>query len=205
MQAVKPAQPIEKGLAGPGLLAHVITSKYCDHQPLHRQERIIARHGVRLSRKTLCDWVLQSAQVLKPIVDAMRTEVLQSKVIHTDDTPVRVQDKKKNRTTHKAYLWPYLGDAAHPYTVFDYTPTRNREGPETFLKSFRGTPTHPRYIQCDAYRLPARRAAQESPRPSHRLRTQQLGRTHPLQHRRRPRHRQQPRRKNYRVHRTVTQ
>lgn len=151
VQAVKPAQPIEKGLAGPGLLAHVITSKYCDHQPLHRQERIIARHGVHLSRKTLCDWVLQSAQILKPIVDAMRTEVLQSKVIHTDDTPVRVQDKNKNRTTHKAYLWPYLGDADHPYTVFDYTPTRNREGPETFLESFRGTQTHPRYIQCDAY------------------------------------------------------
>jgi transposase len=151
VQAAKLAQPIEKGLAGPGLLAHVITSKYCDHLPLHRQERIIARHGVQLSRKTLCDWVLQSAQVLRPVVDAMRAEVLQSKVIHTDDTPVRIQDKKKNRTTRKAYLWPYLGDAGHPYTVFDYTPTRNKEGPETFLESFRGTESNPRHIQCDAY------------------------------------------------------
>ena len=85
--------------------------------------------------------------MLANIVDAMRTEVLQSKVIHTDDTPVRIQDKKKNRTTRKAYLWPYLGDAGHPYTVFDYTPTRNKEGPEEFLESFRGTQTHPRYIQ----------------------------------------------------------
>ncbi|NIM61185.1 MAG: transposase, partial [Acidobacteria bacterium] len=126
-QAAKPAQPIEKGLAGPGLLAHVITSKYCDHTPLHRQERIIARHGVKLSRKTLCDWMLQCANVLAPVVDAMRLEVLASKVLHTDDTPVKVQDQRKNRTTRKAYLWPYVGDADHPYTVFDYTPTRNKD------------------------------------------------------------------------------
>ena len=151
IQASKPAQPIEKGLAGPGLLAHIITSKYCDHLPLHRQERIIARHGIHLSRKTLCDWVLQTADVLAPVVDAMREEVLQSKVIHTDDTPVRVQDQNKKRTTSKAYLWPYVGDAEHPYTVFDYTPTRSREGPETFLENFRGTETEARFLQCDAY------------------------------------------------------
>ena len=150
-QAPKPAQPIEKGLAGPGLLAHVLTSKYCDHLPLHRQERIIARHGVRLSRKTLCGWVLQTATALAPVVDAMREQVLRSKVIHTDDTPVRVQDPKKDRRTRKAYLWPYVGDGNHPYTVFDYTPTRNREGPETFLAPFHGTETELRYLQCDAY------------------------------------------------------
>jgi len=150
-QAAKPAQPIEKGLAGPGLLAHVITGKYCDHTPLHRQERIIARHGVQLSRKTLCDWVLQAAQVLEPLADRMREEVLRSRVIHTDDTPVKVQDQKKQRTTRKAYLWPYVGDADRPYTVFDYTPTRSREGPENFLESFRGTKEEPRYLQCDAF------------------------------------------------------
>jgi transposase len=150
-QAAKPAQPIEKGLAGPGLLAHVITSKYCDHTPLHRQERIIARSGVKLSRKTLCDWVLQCAGVLKPLVDAMREDVLQSKVIHTDDTPVKVQDPRKKRATHKAYLWPYVGDAHHPYIVFDYTPTRNKDGPETFLETYRGTEDQPRYLQCDAF------------------------------------------------------
>jgi len=150
-QAAKPAQPIEKGLAGPGLLAHVITSKYCDHLPLHRQERIFARHGISLSRKTLCDWVLQSADVLKPVAEAMKERVLRSKVIHTDDTPVRVQDKQKKRSTRKAYLWPYVGDGAHPYTVFDYTPTHSREGPETFLENFRGTAAQPRYLQCDAF------------------------------------------------------
>ncbi len=150
-QAAKPAQPIEKGLAGPGLLAHVITSKYCDHLPLHRQERIFARHGLDLSRKTLCDWTLQSAAVVRPVVEAMREHVLGSKVIHTDDTPVHVQDKQKKRITRKAYLWPYVGDARHPYTVFDYTPTRSRAGPEAFLEDFKGTTTQPRYLQCDAF------------------------------------------------------
>ena len=149
-QASKPAQPIEKGLAGPGLLAHIITSKYCDHLPLHRQEQMIARHGVHLSRKTLCDWVMQTADVLAPVVDAMREKVLLSKVIHTDDTPVRVQDPKKKRTTRKAYLCPYAGDGEHPYIVFDYTPTRSREGPESFLETFRGTETKARFLQCDA-------------------------------------------------------
>jgi transposase len=150
-QARKPAQPIEKGLAAPCLLAHVITSKYCDHLPLHRQERILARHGIDLSRKTLCDWTIQTAQFLAPVVAAMTVEVLKSKVLHTDDTPAQVQDKEKKRSTRKAYLWPYVGDNAHPYNVFDYTPTRSREGPEVFLEYFRGTREEPRCLQCDAY------------------------------------------------------
>ena len=138
----KPAQPIEKGLAGPGLLAHVITSKYCDHLPLHRQEQIFARHGVDLSRKTLCDWVLQSAWLLEPVVNAMKREVMQSYCINTDDTPVPVQDTGK---THRAYLWVYIGDRDHPYTIYDFTWTRCRDGPETFLKKYEG------YLQADAF------------------------------------------------------
>lgn len=151
VQGQKPAQPIEKGLAAPGLLAQVITSKYCDHLPLHRQEAIFARHGVELSRKTLCDWALQSAQVLRPVVDAMIARVLQSRVIHTDDTPVQVQEKGKKRRTHRAFLWVYAGDAEHPYTTYDFTWTRGREGPEHFLhykdelRCYRG------YLQADAY------------------------------------------------------
>jgi transposase len=147
----KPAQPIEKSLAGPGLLAHVITSKYCDHLPLHRQEGIFQRHGVDLSRKTLCDWVIKSAFVLEPLVEAMIARLLQSKVLHTDDTPVQVQDPDKRRATRKAYLWPYVGDEDNPYTIFDYTPGRGREGPETFLRDYIGTEENPRYLQCDAY------------------------------------------------------
>jgi transposase len=101
-QAAKPIQPIEKSTAGPGLIAQVLTSKYCDHQPLHRQEKIFKRHGVELSRTTLCDWTLQSAAVLEPMVFTMTDEVLKSRVLHTDDTPVQVQDREKKRTTRKA-------------------------------------------------------------------------------------------------------
>ena len=151
VQASKPPQPIEKGLAAPGLIAHVLTSKFCDHLPLHRQEGIFARHGIDLSRQTLCGLVIQSGERLTPLVAAMIHQVLQSKVVHTDDTPVHVQDPKKKRTTRKSYIWPYVGDAAHPYTVFDYTPTRSREGPEAFLNDFRGTSDAPRYLQCDAF------------------------------------------------------
>ena len=151
VQGVKPAQPIDKGLAGPGLLAHVITSKYADHLPLHRQEAILARHGVDLSRKTLCDWMLQCATVLEPVVAAMKKEVLRSPVIHTDDTPVQVQVPGKKRKSHRAFLWTYVGDSDHPYTVYDFTWTRSREGPEGFLgyadeeRCYRG------YLQADAY------------------------------------------------------
>jgi transposase len=143
--AAKPAQPIDKGLPGPGLLAHVVTSKYADHLPLHRQEGLFARHGVELTRSTLCDWAMASAELLEPIVLAMRREVLQSLVIHTDDTPVQVLTSAKPRATHRGYLWVYVGDAGHPYTLYDFTWTRERAGPKRFLEGFRG------WLQADAY------------------------------------------------------
>jgi transposase len=141
-QGEKPAQPIEKGLPGPGLLSHVITNKYADHLPLNRQESIFARYGVELSRSTLCDWTMAAAETLEPVVKEMRKRVLQSVVIHTDDTPVPVQAKRKTR---KCYLWTYLGDASNPYTIYDFTETRGRAGPETFLEKYKG------YLQADAF------------------------------------------------------
>jgi transposase len=84
--ADKPPQPIDKGLPGPGLLAQTITSKYCDHLPLYRLEDIFARHGVVLSRATLCGWMASSAELLMPLYDLMVKRVLQSIVIHTDDS-----------------------------------------------------------------------------------------------------------------------
>jgi transposase len=151
VQGRKPPQPIEKGLAGPGLLAHVITSKYCDHLPLNRQEAILARHGVELSRKTLSGWMLQCAHVLEPVVAAMKEALLQSHVLHTDDTPVQVQVKGKKRKTHRSFLWVYAGDIAHPYTVYDFTWTRNREGPEAFLRYSKEDECYRGYLQADAY------------------------------------------------------
>jgi len=148
--APKPAQPIEKGLPGPGLLAQVVVSKYGDHLPLYRQEDIFLRHGLELSRQTMCGWVLASAHLLEPIVEAMKQNVLESKVIHTDDTPVTACEPGQ-KGTHKSRFWVYLGDGAHPYTVYDYTPSRKRDGPAAFLDGFFGTKENPRYLQADAF------------------------------------------------------
>ena len=142
--AEKPTAPIDKGLAGPGLLAHVAVSKYGDHLPLHRQEEIFRRQGADLPRQTLCDWMRGCADLVRPLYDLMKQGVLASKALQTDDTPVPVLDPKLPRT-RQGRLWTYVGDDLHPYTVYDYTPTRSRHGPEEFLKPFRG------YLQADAY------------------------------------------------------
>ena len=142
--ATKPMQPIEKGLPGPGLLAHVVVSKYADHLPLHRQTQMFTRQGVTLSRQTLCDWMGRAATLVAPLVDLMQARALQSRALQTDDTPVAVLDPTLPRTK-TGRLWTYVGDRAHPYTVYDYTPTRSRAGPDRFLQPFNG------YLQADAY------------------------------------------------------
>ncbi|WP_406698649.1 IS66 family transposase [Singulisphaera sp. Ch08] len=142
--AGKPAQPIPKGLPGPGLLAHVITEKYADHIPLHRQERRLARQGVELSRSTLCDWMAGAAQSLEPLYDLMKTLVLLCGTIHTDDTSVKLRDSER-KIKALARLWIYFGDYLYPYNVFDFTRSHKRDGPSLFLKGFRG------YLQADAF------------------------------------------------------
>jgi transposase len=138
-----PAQPIDKGLPGPGLLAHVVVSKFADHLPLYRQHGILARHGVDLSPSTLGGWIAAAADLLKPLVDRMAELVRQSRVIQTDDTPVPVLDPGSQRT-RTGHLWVYLGDAEHPYAVFDFTPTYSGNGPRTWLSGYTG------YVQADA-------------------------------------------------------
>ena len=142
-RAPKPPQAIEKGLPGPGLLAQVMVSKYGDHQPLYRQAQIYSRHGVTLSRSTLCGWVADAAELVNPLIDRMRRDLLRSRIVQTDDTPVTVLDDQGG--THKGRLWVYLGDRGHPHIVYDYTPTREGSGPTRFLNGFRG------YLQADAY------------------------------------------------------
>ena len=142
--AEKPMAPIEKGLPGPGLLAHVVVNKYADHLPLHRQETIFQRQGVTLSRKTMCDWMRQCAELISPLYERMKDSVLGSKVMQTDDTPVNVLDPSLPRA-RIGRIWTYVGDRDHPYTVYDYTPTRSRDGPDAFMKAFHG------YLQADAY------------------------------------------------------
>jgi transposase len=138
------ASPIEGGVAGPGLLAYVIVNKFSDHLPLYRQQDVLSRHGIFLARSTLCDWLAQCAQGLRPLVELMRQQLLLSLAINADETPVRVLDPTRD-TTRKGYFWVYVGDDGHPYTVFNYRDSRSRDGPAEILKDYRG------YLQTDAY------------------------------------------------------
>jgi transposase len=138
-----PPRPIEKGRPGTGLLAHVLTSKYADHLPLHRQQGIFRRHEVDIHRSTMCDWVRDCAHLLSPIVHYMKQLILQAKIVNTDDTPVPVLDDSRTQT-RKGYLWAYIGDRCT--VVFDYTPNHSRDGPVAFLDGYGG------YVQADAYK-----------------------------------------------------
>jgi transposase len=138
------AKPIEKGLPGPGLLSALVTGKYSDHLPLYRLEDIFFRSGVELARSTLCRWAMQTAELMRPLYELMIQEVLQSRVIHTDDTPMPVLDPELPHT-RTARLWTYVGDWRHPLTVYDYTTSRKRDGPQQFLNGYAG------WLQADAY------------------------------------------------------
>lgn len=138
------AKPIEKGLPGPGLLAALVTGKYSDHLPLYRLEDIFFRSGVELARSTLSRWALGTAELLRPLYDLLVQEVLQSRVIHTDDTPMPVLDRELPHA-RTARLWTYVGDWRHPFTVYDYTTSRKRDGPQQFLDGYAG------YLAADAY------------------------------------------------------
>lgn len=142
--AAKPAQPIERSTASASVLAQVIVAKWADHLPLHRQAKMFRRFGVEMADQTLCDWLAQSARLLEPLYERLKRFVLSSKVVGSDDTPVKVLDRKLPQA-RTGRIWPYRGDRDHPAVVYDYTPTRERAGPERFLRDYRG------YLQVDAY------------------------------------------------------
>jgi transposase/uncharacterized coiled-coil protein SlyX len=139
-RAVLPPEPLPKSNVGAGLLAHVIVAKFCDHLPLHRQEAVLARHGWGVRRSTLCDHLQKCGRLLKPLYDLMRRRLLQSFAIHADDTPLVLL-----RPRRTAFAWVYLGDADHPYTLFDLTPGRSQTYPQAFLAGYRG------FVHADAY------------------------------------------------------
>lgn len=150
VQAPAPSRPIVKGLAGPGLLAHVLVSKYCDHLPLYRQSEIYAREGVELARSTLADWVGESSALLEPLVEALERHVLSADKVHADDTPVPVLQPGRG-TTKQGRLWAYVrdgrpaGSEMPPAVWFAYSPDRKGKHPQRHLKSFRGI------LQADGY------------------------------------------------------
>lgn len=143
--AEAPAKPIDKGLAGAGMLAYVSTSKFADHLPLNRLENIFQRQGANIARSTMCDWIAATASILRPVYDLMKQRVLQSRVIWTDDTPVKLQDREHEKNIREARIWVYLGDEKNKFTVYDFTPTRKRDGPKQFLEKYSG------YLQADAF------------------------------------------------------
>ena len=150
--AEKPLAPIDKGMAGPGLLAYVVTSKYADHLPLYRLESIFARNGFEVDRSTQCVWCGDVADLLKPVYDRMVAGVLQSHVIATDDTVMPMLSPRNPgapglapEKTKQARIWIYQGDDDHPYNIFDFTLSRSRDGPARFLKDYTQT------LLADAY------------------------------------------------------
>jgi transposase len=150
VQAPAPSRPIERGVAGPGLLAHVLVSKYADHLPLYRQSEIYARQGVELERSTLADWVGGASRLLEPLVEVLFRYVTAASKLHADDTPVPVL-APGNGKTKTGRLWTYVrddrpaGDTSAPAVWFAYSPDRKGEHPEQHLRQFHGI------LQADAY------------------------------------------------------
>jgi transposase len=142
--APKPPQPIDKGLAGPGMLAFVATSKLAEHLPLNRLEDVTCRYGIHIARSTQCDWMAACARLARPLYELMVRRTLKSRVLGTDDTTVPVRDDGLDRT-RTAYFWAYVGDHEHPYICYDFTTSHSRDGPQRFLRGFQG------YLQADAY------------------------------------------------------
>jgi transposase len=138
-----PVRPIARGIAGPGLIAQIIVGKFGDHLPLYRQEDFFTRHGLHIPRSTLCDWVQAAAELLEPLYQRQKELVLQSPVLWTDDTPVTVLTSGKEGS-RQGRLWTYIGEQ-HPYSVYDFTESRARDGPAKFLAGFQG------YLHADAY------------------------------------------------------
>ena len=142
--AALPARPVEKGLAEPGLLAHVVIEKYVDHLPLYRQVQRFTRQGITLAASTLGDWTRASADLLVPLYETLRKEALAGGYLQADETPIQVQDDQKTGKTHRGYYWVYHAPLKG-LVVMDYQRGRSRDGPKDFLGGFAGA------LQSDGY------------------------------------------------------
>lgn len=148
-----PCRPLEKAMAGPGLLAQIVIDKYVDHLPLHRQMQRFERAGVKLPYSTLTDWVSSTCKLIEPLYEALKKQVLKSTYLHADETPIKVLDKDKKARpngssgrgqTHRGYYWVYQNSIDRTL-FFDYQQGRGREGPMNVLENFQG------YLQTDGY------------------------------------------------------
>jgi transposase len=138
-----PERPIARGIAGPGLIAQIVVAKFGDHLPLYRQEDFFARHGLHIARSTQCDWVQAAAELLRPLYERQKELLLQSSVLWTDDTPVTLLGGGQEGS-RQGRFWAYISEE-YPYSVYDCTESRARDGPANFLQGFKG------YLHADAY------------------------------------------------------
>jgi transposase len=139
-----PSRPVEKAIAGPGLLAQIVIDKYVDHLPLYRQMQRFERGGVKLPYSTITDWVSATCNLIAPLFEALKAEVLKSNYLHADETPIKVLDKDKKDSTHRGYYWVYQ-NSIDKIVFFDYQEGRDRDGPAAILQNFKG------YLQTDGY------------------------------------------------------
>jgi transposase len=142
MSPPPPVRPIARGIAGPGLIAQIVVAKFGDHLPLYRQEDFFTRHGLHIARSTQCDWVQAAAELLRPLYERQKELLLQSPVLWTDDTPVTLLGGQEG--SRQGRFWAYIAEE-HPYSVYDFTESRARDGPANFLQGFQG------YLHADAY------------------------------------------------------
>jgi transposase len=144
--AVLPKQPIPKSIATPGLLSHVVVSKFEDHLPLYRQEKIWQRVGIDIPRATLCNWVLKCGELVSPLIKLLKQNIIASNYLHADETPMQVLNEEGKPATSKSYMWVYAsGPPTKPLVIYEYQPTRKGQVAYDFLIDFKG------YLQTDAY------------------------------------------------------
>jgi len=144
-QAPLPVSPVPGGRFDFGLVAQVVTSKICDHLPLYRQQDVLSRSGLELSRSTMCEILGGAAFLSEPLVALAKRRLLADDHLGADDTPVRLLDPSHPQGVRLARFWLYRGSEAAPYNVFDFHESRSRDGPRKFLGDYQG------WLKVDAY------------------------------------------------------
>lgn len=144
--AALPAQPIPKSNASPGLLAHIVTAKYQDALPLHRQEAMLARHGVDIPRNTLAGWMIKAGELIQPLLNLLEDQLLAYPVLQCDETPVQVLNEQGKRAQSQSYMWVRVGGPpTQPIRLFHYAASRSGDVACQLLDGYEG------YVQTDDY------------------------------------------------------
>jgi transposase len=143
--AANPIKLLPKTMATPGLLSHIAISKYCDHLPLYRQEKILERMGIELNRNTLAEWMIKVGVVIQPLINLLQDKLLEENYISFDETPVQVLKEDGKKAQSKSWMWVQLSYGLKPIVLYHYDPSRSSKVPKKLLTDFSG------YLQVDGY------------------------------------------------------